>query len=120
MKNSYIDGLKYELPHHFRSQSEDLKIKFDTDTVVKEDIVYWKSNGSVPPSDVLEFWSYVGKDFDYNKSIDTLDVQTKESIEAYVGANSGRKRSEEELFEMMSAFGEGEVVDIFTGEELKL
>lgn len=119
--NSYIRGLERCESHIERKWSEDLINKFDTDTYLKEGVVYWKSNGNVPPKDVLEFWDYVGKDFDFEKSKNELNRQTDAFFEEYIKANKGREYSDEELFEMTCAFGEGtEVVDIITGDIIKL
>lgn len=119
MRNRYIEGLNYPLPHPFRQEAERLATSFDTDTVKVDGVIYWKSNGRVPPTDVLDFWRHIGKRFNYNKSIAMQKRQTKVSIEQY-RANQ-RPLTEEQLYEMRAAFGEGtEVVDVFTGRRTKL
>ena len=46
-------------PSEFR-EAERLLGQFDTDTVTSGGIVRWKSNGQVPPQDVLDLWVQAG------------------------------------------------------------
>jgi hypothetical protein len=121
-RNSYIEGLNYSLPHPFRQQSDRLDKEFETNTTVdSEGVVRWKSNNSVPPKEVLEFWKHQNKEFNYKKSNEVEEKETEKFIQEYRESRKNYVPSEEEMFEMRAAFGPGEqVVDIITGQKIKL
>jgi hypothetical protein len=121
-RNTYIEGLNYELPHPFKKQSDRLDKEFDTDATVDSDgVARWKSNNNVPPNDILEFWKYLNKPFDYEKSNEVRIFESQKFIEEYRNSRANYEPSEEELFEMRAAFGPGEkVMDIFTGKITQL
>lgn len=120
MRNSYIKGLTSQ--HNFRKQeSERTANQFDTDAYVKDGVVRWKSNNNIPPKDILEFWQYLGKEFDYNKTLAVDEEETTVFFENYRKQQANRQYTEEELFEMRAAFGPGEtVVNVITGKQIKL
>ncbi|MEB8638244.1 hypothetical protein P4H32_31920 [Bacillus cereus] len=122
MKNWYIEGYAYHpSPHPFRTEAVRLAAKFETDAYVENGIVRWKSNNSVPPTDILEFWAYLKKPFDYQKSLEQRDIEVQESLARYREAMKNHVPSEEELYEMRAAFGEGAtVVNVITGKTTKL
>lgn len=121
-RNTYIEGMKYDLPHPFRQDSERLAAQFYSDTYKDSNYVLrWKSNDRVPPQEVLDFWKYIGKRFNMSKSITARNRESKRSIEQYKKSMRNHKYSEEELSEMRAVYGKGEViVDIITGEKIKL
>lgn len=49
-------------------REERLIVSFDEEAVVVAGIVRWKSNGEIPPQDVLALWYNAGKDFNYETS----------------------------------------------------
>ena len=118
MKNRYIDGLKYQKSHPFRTDAERMLDAFHTDTYIENGVIRWKSSQNVPPIDILEFWNYIGFDFDYKLSIEVAQKEIEEKINSYKKRNIGK--SSETLYEMRAAFGEGvEVIDVLTGKSYK-
>ena len=87
---------------------------------VKDEIVRWKSNDSIPPYDLLILWNGAGNnEFSLEKSIEQRIIEVSAEIEAYRKAQAGRVRTEEELAEMRAAFGEGTiVVDLISREKI--
>lgn len=121
MSNSYIEGLSHELPHPFRAEAERLSENFEHEVYIQDGVVRWKSNDTVPPKDVLEFWQFVGKQFDAEKSLQMSDKETQEFLDTYKKRMDNHKYSEEELAEMRAAFGIGTVVvDVVTKQKIKL
>lgn len=84
-----------------------------------EGVYRWKSNDRVPFDDMLQTWGL---------SIETIGkcqvARDKDNSEFLAGYRERMKDyvpSDEEMFEMRSAFGEGEtVVNVITGQEIKL
>lgn len=123
LRNSYIKGyLQFEAPHPFKTGADRVANEFDEDAVVDSNgIVRWKSNNSVPPKDILEFWQYLKKDFDYDKSTEVREKESAEFLGNYRKSQANREYTPEELFEMRATFGKGEVVEnIITGKKTKL
>lgn len=120
--NPYIKGLKYELPHPFRADADRLHIQFHTNTYTQPDgVVRWSSNHRVPPHDILEYWAYIGKPFNYVLSEQTRQKEEAEVLAQYNKANAQRKPSTEEKHEMQMTFGTGTtVVNVITGRKTKL
>lgn len=84
-------------------------------------IVRWKCNNSIPPKELLELWNYTGKMFDYLKTLETDERETKKFFEGYRKAQKNRGYSNEELQEMRSVFGKGQkIIDVITGYEIIL
>ena len=57
------DYIKYYTNPSFpfqQQEAERLITKFEGETTVIDGVVRWVSNGSVPPEDILELWSFVG------------------------------------------------------------
>lgn len=120
MRNNYIEGLKYSLPHPFRAESE-RAIKEFANTVKIEGVLRWKQNGRVPPQELLEFWKHMGFKFNMAKTKAASARETRESLKVYRDRSLSLKHSDEDLFEMRAAFGEGAtVVDVITGKKTKL
>jgi|HigsolmetaAR204D_1030405.scaffolds.fasta_scaffold02517_1 hypothetical protein len=121
MRNTYIEGLSYPITHPFRVEAERLRQAFDTNAYVVNGVVRWRSSDRVPPRDVLEFWRHVGKPFNFQKSLDVADRETKAFLREYRRRNANRPISPEERFEMEAAFGKGaRVVDVITGRVTRL
>lgn len=116
--SNYVGALELPPGHPMRSQAERLITMFDTHTFQKDGVIYWKSNGNIPPEDVLQLWNAVGKRFNYEKSVRTLRQETEKFLRDY--ARRQRRASQEQLAEMRAAFGPGvEVVDVFTGRRYR-
>lgn len=45
------------------------KNDFFNDTYIVDGVVRWKSFGHIPPQITLEFWNFLGLNFDYHKSL---------------------------------------------------
>lgn len=92
-----------------------------SDAVVTDGIPRWKSNNSIPMSDMLDDWKSAGLKFDYDKSIAARNLEVEQELREYREKARDRKYSEEELIEMQSEFGIGTtVVDVITGAEIRL
>lgn len=81
-------------------------------------VVRWNSSDNIPFPDMLtEFLlaGYIDQDTVVN-SINARKAEDKIAIEAYISNRQKYGYSDEEKFEMQAAFGDEQVVDIFTGE----
>lgn len=87
-------------------------------------IVRWKSNDRVPFADKLREFCQAGHiDFWTNviPSNEQREIEAVESIKAYQKQMENYEYSDEEMFEMRAAFGEGTVVvNIFTGNKVRV
>lgn len=91
------------------------------EVVVTDGIPRWTTNNSIPPRDLLELWAHVGKPFDFDTTIKQYDLEVAESLKQYRISRVGYTPSEEEMYEMRSAFGEGTtVVDAITNRRIQL
>lgn len=119
--NEYIRGLAEDAMRYEKEESERTKLQFFTNAVVEDGIVRWKSNNQVPPTEILEFWKYIGYEFDYDRSLEVREKEQNEFLEKYRESQKNRRYTEEEIYEMRAAFGEGAtVVDIISGKKIKL
>lgn len=86
-------------------------------------VLRWKSNGSVPPKDCVAHWQYLGL-VCTNTVLHCDEVRKREQtafLAEYVKHQRNNPPSDEELFEMRAAFGEGEtVVDVLSGRRIYL
>jgi len=80
-------------------------------------IVRWKSNGSVPPQDVLDEWSRAGFFFDNAASQKAREKDFRAFVSQY-RKNKLDIPNDEQKAEMRAAFGPGvKVVNILTGRK---
>lgn len=118
---SYVADLKKYPEDHFFYKEAMRKGDLFEDVYVIDGIVRWKSNNSVPPTELLELWQYLNKDFSFEKSLKQQDIENSNFLKQYREQQANRSYSEEELFEMRSAFGTGtKVVDVITGKTIEL
>lgn len=114
---------QYENPRFPYEKREADRLALDFDTSASVDaagIVRWRSNGAIPPADVLEFWRHLGKVFDHDASQALRQSEQAAFLDQYRRINAGRQRSDEEMFELRAAFGEGaEVVDVITRDRVR-
>lgn len=104
-----------------KARAEKLVSEFETEAFVEAGVVRWKSNNSVPPTEILDLWKHVGKPFDMEKSLASREADTTKFIAEYRERMKNYPHSPEELAEMRVAFGPGaEVVNIITGKKTKL
>jgi hypothetical protein len=90
-------------------------------TYTDNNVIRWVSNDTVPPKDMLEdFWAkgYITLGSLYD-SIATKNKEDAEFLEQYIANRQRYGYSDEEKFEMRAAFGDEEVVDIFTGKSVQ-
>ncbi|MDD2269230.1 MAG: hypothetical protein PHY15_06740 [Eubacteriales bacterium] len=102
-----------------RRREAEKSLKSFADTYVKDGIVRWQVNNRIPPHDLLLLWHGAGEVFDLEKTVQERAAEAQDDIENYKKAN--KSFSDEEMFEMRSAFGEGTtVVDVLSGRKIKL
>lgn len=97
------------------------KEEFETEMTTDADGVVRNRIGRVLMSDMVELIEAAGCKF--NKEATRIARQEEDSkdIAQYRESMKNYKPSEEELYEMRAAFGEGaEVVDVITGKKIKL
>jgi hypothetical protein len=89
--------------------------------VDNNDVVRWKSNDRVPFDDMLT--EFLLKDLICQEqvisSMSARKIEDLTFLEQYVENRKKFGYSDEEKFEIKAAFGNEEVVDIFTGELVK-
>ena len=93
-----------------------------TEAIVEEDgAIRWISSGNYIPDDYCEKLEYGGYNFSREATRIKKDKQQFKFAEEYRERMKNYKPSEEELYEMRCAFGEGvETVDIITGQKIFL
>lgn len=90
--------------------------------VVEEDgAIRWISSGNYIPDDFCEKLEYGGYNFSREATRIKKDIQQSKFAEEYRKSMENHVYTDEELYEMKSAFGEGAcVVDIITGKKIYL
>ena len=84
-------------------------------------VVRWKSNDSVPFDDMLAAFQKAGLDLNMAASSKAREEESLRFLEDYRRRMANHVPSEEELFEMRAAFGEGTtVVNVLTGRKTQL
>ena len=93
-----------------------------TEAIVEEDgAIRWISSGNYIPDDYCEKLEYGGYNFSREATRIKKDGQQSKFAEEYRERMKNYKPSEEELYEMRCAFGEGsEIVDVITGQKIFL
>jgi len=96
------------------------KVEKVKDAYIDEYGVYrWLSNNRVPFDDMLECWT--DDEFQLNACREARDKDDAEFLAEYRERMEDYEPDAETLYEMRSAFGEGEtVVNVFTGKEIQL
>jgi hypothetical protein len=86
--------------------------------VDNNDVVRWKSNDSVPPSDILT--EFLLADLicqeQVLRSMSARKIEDEEFLIQYIANRQKYGYSAEERAEMQNAFGGETVVDVFTGQ----
>lgn len=118
--NAYIRALTNPRFEWERQEALRLLRSFDEDAVVDQaGVVRWKTNGQVPPREVLEFWAYAQKPFDLEASLRALEEDVERFIQEY--RRRWRPPGPEALAELRAAFGPGAVVvDVLAGRRFKV
>lgn len=83
-------------------------------------VVRWNSSDNIPPKDILaEFCvkGYITAETLYD-SIACKNAEDTKFLEEYISNRKKYGYSDEEKAEMRNAFGDEEVVDIFTGKRV--
>lgn len=85
------------------------------------DCVRWKSNDRVPSDECIDTWVRFGIKFDPEKSKKVRKEEDKAFLDSYRERMQSYEPSEEELFEMKSAFGKDvTIVNVITGKSVNL
>ena len=90
-------------------------------TYTDNNVIRWVSNDTVPPKDILAelcVAGYITSECLYD-SIATKNKEDAEFLDQYIANRQRYGYSDEEKFEMRAAFGDEEVVDIFTGKSIQ-
>lgn len=102
----------------------DIEHDYETGHLIIEDgTARWDTNGAYLMSDLIEvlMHSKLASLIDVEKQTEVRNRQNDEKIQAYKERMKNHVYSEEELYEMRCAFGEGTtIVDVFTGKEITL
>lgn len=105
---------------HAREEVEKCLSQKDEMTIEEDGAAKWKSSGNYIPEDIVEKLIYGGADW---FSPEATAVKRKKQDEEFIKKyrENPPVMTEERLFEMKAAFGEGAtVVDIITGERYHL
>lgn len=90
-------------------------------TYMDNNVIRWVSNDTVPPTDILAdlcVAGYITSEMLYD-SIATKKKEDDAFLDRYIANRQRYGYSDEEKFEMRAAFGNEEVVDIFTGKSIQ-
>jgi hypothetical protein len=108
----------------FWKNDADNKVKkYFEDASEVDGVIRWNKSKNVPPSELLELWAYVGliDQWTFQRSTDARDKAQAEFAKQYRETRAKQGYSQEQLFEMRSAFGAGAtVVNAITGERITL
>lgn len=85
-------------------------------------VVRWVSSNNIPFPDMLERFVLSGEitETEMANSLVQRKIEDAAAIKMYIANRQQYGYSPEELFEMKAAFGDEEVVDIFTGKTITL
>lgn len=94
----------------------------DKGAYVENGIIRWKSNNSIPPQDIIEFWEFISDNnyfklpyINFAKCYELRSVETQKHLDRY---RKNHVMSDEEYAEMQNTFGADEtVVNIITGKK---
>jgi hypothetical protein len=75
---------------YFQKEAQKSADMFDQAEVVNG-VPYWKTRKRIPPTDLLQLWQYVGKDFDYDKTLIARDLEIAKSLAEYRKAMNNRE-----------------------------
>lgn len=106
-------------------ESENIMFKtakdhFENAYIDNNGVIRWVSSDNVPPTDILTEMLVAGF-IDQETVVHSMNVDSKEKaafLEQYVANRAKYGYSDEEKFEMRAAFGDEEVVDMFTGKKV--
>lgn len=95
-----------------------LATNFPIDATIDHDgVIRWNSNGHVPPADCVDLAIHIGLPVSLAASTAARDKETAEFLAEYRKANTGRKLSAEERYEVRAAYGPGvKVRNVITGD----
>lgn len=120
-KNVMTNYIQYHIApcnDHESREAERVINKFASHAVVIDGVVTWKSNGQVPPKEMLDFWKYLGYDFDYQKSIEVQESQISMALQEYRERQNHLSSEDKalQIHEARAAVGPGvKMIDVITG-----
>lgn len=116
-RSSYIRAYANPANSFEAGEASRIADQFDTQAAVVDGVVRWISNAQVPPADILEFWRYLGKAFDFDASTAARDREQAEFLAEYRRQASLRPITGERQAELLAAFGPGaRVTNVITGQ----
>ena len=84
-------------------------------------VAFWASNNHAVPADIAYMGKYGGLPIDLEMTKELEEKQAEQAITEYRERMKDHIYTEEELWDMRAAFGEGTVVvDVITGRRIKL
>lgn len=93
----------------------------DGDYTVDASGVIYNCIGNIPSEDLREKIRYAGIEFDEKATAKAYDGKLKKDLDSYFEKMKNHVYTEEEMYEMRSAFGTGiAVVDVITGQKVYL
>lgn len=112
--DAYIRDMNSEIDWRRKDAARALEAFQDVD--VHRGVARWKSNGQVPPNELLTLWAHYGKPFDLEDTKEARERDLDEHLKQYREARRKHGFTEEEKMEARAAFGPGVVVeDVLTG-----
>lgn len=101
-----------------KDEMTNIRRTFFQDTTLAEGVYRWKSNGAIPPADVLECVADLIAEPVLAECERVRDQETQAFLAEYRRTKKAPGR--EELAEMRAAFGTGtEVVNVITGRRIR-
>lgn len=107
-----------EPAHVYHREAVEIAGKFEVDATVVDGVVRWRSNGHVPPDDILLLWQHLGKPFDCAKSRRVSGEETRAFVEQY--RKSWKPPSGEQIAEMRAEGLSGVMVDVVAGRTFRV
>ena len=89
--------------------------------IIEDGVGKWLRSDNIIPDECAFYAEYMGLPIDREATAKARDEELQMLIEEYREYQDEHEPSDEELFEMRAAFGEGEVVvDVLTGRRIQL
>lgn len=120
MMSRFIQEITGQLGTFWKNRAEEeiktLSTQISTDAIVEQDgAIKWKSNGQYLPDDLCEKLEYINYSFSRKATSNKRDEQVREQIQKYIKHSKDKKLSNEEKFEIDSAYEpETHVVNVLT------
>lgn len=101
-QNKYVWALNFENDSSCKTDAQKLAHDFADKTYIdKEGVIRWINNNKVPSTEILEFWQFLNKPFDMERSV----AAYKSQLSHLFVSMSKQTLSEEQMLEVKGAFG---------------